>query len=90
MEQLNFKNLHYDMHKSQPPVQPDDFLVAIGQKKSNTVYHVYSVKPGKVGRKKGRLRPYVKRFHLKVLKSDLATALQRESNQKLWPIYWYK
>lgn len=67
------------------PVKVDDFIVAIGVKKSNSIYHVAEVKA----------RPHPKlnkmtRYHMKVFKSDLMTALKRDEDQKLIPVEWYK
>ena len=65
-------------------IKIDDFLVAIGEKKSNSVYHVADVKT------KDSPKPRMKRHHLKVYKSDIITALKRDENQDLIPFYWYK
>lgn len=64
-------------------VKPDDFLVAIGKKQSNSVYHVAESRS--VPRKDKRII----RYYLKVFKSDLTIALQRDLDQKLITIYWY-
>lgn len=81
MEKL--KSLYIDKPAWEPPVQPDDFLVAIGKKQSNSVYHVSSVKP--TPHKDVRLI----RYHMKVYMSDLMTALQRDKTQQLITLYWY-
>ena len=61
----------------------DDFLITIGKKQSNSVYHVAEVKkttdyPEKKTRK----------FHVVVYKSDLPTALKRDPKQFLIPMAW--
>lgn len=67
----------------EPDIVTDDFLVTIGKKQSNSVYHVYESK-SKDGPKPGK-----RRHHLKVFVSDLITMLKRDSDQKLIPIIWY-
>lgn len=76
------KKLYIDMPSWCDPISVDDFIVAVGVKKSNSVYHVASVKVG-------RLKDRVQRFHIQVYKTDLLTALKRESDQKLITIKWY-
>lgn len=66
-----------------PAVKVDDFLVAIGKKQSNSVYHIASVRsvlrPGK----------RITRYHMQVYKSDLITCLNRDSDQQLITLFWY-
>lgn len=78
------KSLYIDQPSFYPPVKPDDFLITIGAKKSNSVYHISEVK--------ARPRPSPKwiRYYLKVYDSDLPTALQRDKTQQLIPLTWYK
>jgi len=78
------KSLYIDKLCWQHGVKVDDFLVAIGRKQSNSVYHVaevLSIKP----RKNGRML----RHQMKVFPSDLTTALKRDPEQNLHPFYWY-
>lgn len=64
-------------------IKPDDFLVTIGQKQSNSVYHVTQARPVK--------REHMTRFYLKCYRSDLVTALHREKKeQQLITVFWYK
>lgn len=76
------KSLFVDMDSRARPIQSDDFLVAIGKKQSNTVYHVFSstLKPSKY--------PGATRYQVKVYKSDLITLLKREKSQVLHPFQW--
>lgn len=60
----------------------DDFLVTIGAKQSNSVYHVVESNP------KPRAERLI-RYHLKVMISDLPTALKRGPFQQLIPMTWY-
>lgn len=62
-------------------IKVDDFLVAIGKKRSNSVYHVAEVT-------KTQTRGRMIRQHLKVLKSDLPTALRRDPDQTLVAFTW--
>jgi hypothetical protein len=66
-----------------PFVRPDDFIIAIGRKQSNSVYHVYSV------RRKHYAKKRMVRHYMKVFKSDLQTALNRDAQQQLIPMSWY-
>ena len=78
------KSLYLEQPSWYPPVKADDFLVAIGKTKSNSVYHVYSVSEGKTK------KPRMKKYNMKVFVSDLITALRREPDQALISFYWYK
>lgn len=62
----------------------DDFLVAIGKTKSNSVYHVAD-RDFKFPKnlKKGRVR-----VQMKCYKSDLITMLRREAHQYLFTFSW--
>lgn len=64
-------------------VTVDDFLVSIGKKQSNSVYHVAEVVSSK--EMKNRMR----RYRIKCYRSELITALKRDKNQRLISIYWY-
>lgn len=78
------KKLYIDMPAWDEPVRVDDFMVAIGKRQSNSVYHIAEVTPGKPRKDKRLVR-----YYLKVYKSDLITALKRGPKQKLIKIYWY-
>lgn len=78
----NLKSLYVDLENG-GLVAVDDFLVAVGKKQSNSVYHVAEVTKSVVT-KKGAMRN-----HLKVYKSDLLIALKRDWDQMLYPIRWY-
>jgi acyl-ACP thioesterase len=82
MEKL--KSLYIDRPTGLPEVCVDDFLVTIGAKKSNSVYHVAEVKA------KPRPNPRITRYYVKVLDTDLMTALNRDFRQQLITLYWYK
>ena len=84
MDQL--KKLYIDKPKGSSPINVDDFIVAIGVNKSNSVYHVAEVSEPRQSPKHKRLY----RYNIKVFKSDLITCLKRESNQQLIPMTWYK
>ena len=77
------KKLYVDSPSWAPIIIPDDFIVAVGKTKSNSVYHIVDsiAKPTKKKR--------ITRYHLKVLKSDLITALRRDAGQQLIPMQWY-
>jgi len=79
----DLKSLYVDCPSWAPEIKPDDFIVAVGKRKSNSVYHVFEVnaKPNKKRR--------MTRYHMKVFQSDLVTALYRESGQVLIPMTWY-
>lgn len=63
-------------------IKTDDFIVCIGQKQSNSVYHV--IESNK------RIFNNRLRFTVKVFKSDLITCLKRTESQNLIPMIWYK
>lgn len=74
------------MHRFDGVIKADDFIVAVGVKKSNSVYHVVRVK---------RTVPIRKgignRFHMEVINTDLCTALRRDkATQRLIAMQWYK
>ena len=84
MKTDKLKSLYIDCPIWNPDVSVDDFIVAIGVNKSNSIYHVAEV----------RKKPYHKkrknRFHLKVYVSDLLTLIKRDSIQTLYTMTWYK
>ena len=84
MNDEQLKSLYFDMHISDTPIEEDDFLVAIGKKQSNSVYHVAQVRHGNLVR-----NGIARRYYLKVYKSDLPTALRRDPEQRLLTIQWY-
>lgn len=79
---MKTKSLYIDCPRWNDPVKPDDFLVAIGKNKSNSVYHV-------VESRKGREKNRMIRYYLKVINVELIIALSREEDQALIPVYWY-
>ncbi|PKP11940.1 MAG: hypothetical protein CVU09_00130 [Bacteroidetes bacterium HGW-Bacteroidetes-4] len=74
------KKLYVDS-RNDIDIKTDDFIVAIGKTKSNSVYHVVESK------KKERVNGF--RYYVKVLASDLITCMKRDSYQALIPIQWY-
>ncbi len=76
-------SLYIDCPRGGPAVKIDDFLVAIGKKQSNSVYHVASVRG--VAREGKR----VTRYHMQVYHSDLITMLRRDPEQSLITLVWY-
>lgn len=78
------KSLYVDRPAWHQPIAVDDFLVTIGVKKSNSVYHIVEVKA------KPRIDVRIVRYYVKVYDSDLITALKRDINQQLIPLVWYK
>jgi len=81
MEKL--KSLYIDT-PAWESLKVDDFVVAVGKTKSNSVYHIAEVKSKPSPRHNRMTRHYVK-----VFKSDLLTMLRRDKEQKLLPISWY-
>lgn len=77
------KSIYIDCDPDDPPIQPDDFVVAIGALKSNSVYHVVESRPKAIPEKR------LIRYHIKVFDSDLVTALFRDSCQQIITLYWY-
>lgn len=75
------RSLYVDSPTWAPPIKVDDFLVAIGKTKTNSVYHVADVKSKP---REGRLV----RYYVKVYKSDLISCLKRDADQLLVPIKW--
>jgi len=78
----DLKSLYVDMPIWNEPLKVDDFIITIGKKQSNSVYHIAEVRRVD-SREKRRSR-----YHIKVYMSDLTTALKRESEQRLLPIQW--
>ena len=76
----SIRKLYVDC-KENLDIKTDDFIVAIGKLKSNSVYHIIESRMTKSN--------YGFRFHIRVMKSDLLTALKRNSNQQLIPMFWY-
>lgn len=62
-------------------INTDDFIVAVGKKRSNSVYHVVESRKEE--------RPNGFRFYVKVLKTDLITCLKRELCQSIFPVVWH-
>lgn len=82
MEKL--KSLYVDRPTGSSQICADDFLVTIGAKQSNSVYHISEVKA------KPRPNPRMTRYYVKVFDSDLMTALRRDPTQQLITLHWYK
>lgn len=78
------KSLYVDQPSWGEPINVDDFVITIGVKQSNSVYHVSEVKIKQHADKR------ITRYNLKVFDSDLMTAIQRDKTQKIIPIVWYK
>ena len=76
-------SLWVDMANWESGIKIDDFLVAVGLKQSNSVYHVAEVRP------KPSPKPRMTRYHVKAYKSDLTTAIRRDESQNLIQIKWY-
>ena len=78
------KSLYVDRPTGASEICVDDFLVTIGQKQSNSVYHIVECKS------KPRPNPRMTRYYVKVMDSDLMTALKRDNSQQLITLHWYK
>jgi len=63
-------------------IKSDDFIICIGQKQSNSVYHVIESNKRFVRSKF--------RFTVKVFKSELIVCLKRSENQNIIPMSWNK
>lgn len=76
-------SIYVDQPSWSSPINPDDFIVTIGIKQSNSVYHVSEVKIKK--------RPSrITRYYVKAFRSDLQTMLKRDSAQKIITVTWNK
>lgn len=84
MQDDKLRKLYIDIPSWEKGVAIDDFLVAIGKNKSNSVYHIAEI-TRIIDRKKDRM----KRYHIKVYKTDLIMALRRDQDQQLIIIKWY-
>jgi hypothetical protein len=80
---VDTRKLYIDMAAWEAPPKPDDFLVAVGKTKSNSVYHVATVRavPHKTLR--------AVRYHLQVYRSDLLAAIRRDKEQRIIVIKWH-
>lgn len=78
------KSIYVDMPICSDPIKQDDFIVTIGKKKSNSVYHVLESKV------KNHPEKSIIRCYLKVLNTTLPVALKRGVFQKLIPVTWNK
>ncbi len=76
-------SLYIDCPKGGPAVKVDDFLIAIGKKQSNSVYHVAEVKA------RTSPKPRMTRYHMQVYHSDLITMLRRDPEQDFITLTWY-
>jgi hypothetical protein len=77
-------SIYFDQASWLDEVEVDDFIITIGAKQSNSVYHVAHVV------KKPRADIRMIRYHLKCYRSDLLTALRRDQTQRIFPMQWYK
>lgn len=75
--------LYIDCPAWERPIKVDDFAVAVGKLKSNSVYHVAKV------RSAPNLKKRIVRYHIECYKSDLLTCLKRDSDQGLIIVKWY-
>lgn len=75
--------LHVDCPQWEEPIKVDDFLVAVGKKQTNSVYHIAEVRIVPKPEKR------IIRYNVKVFKSDLLNCLKRDDKQRLIPIVWY-
>ena len=78
------KSLYIDVYRKSNIPRVDDFIIAVSKLKSNSVYHVAEIK-SVVPRKEGR----VQRYYMRVFKTDLLTAINRDPDQKIITIMWY-
>lgn len=76
------KKLYVDMSQIHGDIRPDDFVITVGKKQSNTVYHVVESVPKQ--RSNGIIR-----YHLRVMVSDLLTATKRSKEQQIITMQWY-
>lgn len=76
------RSIYIDMAAWEAPPKPDDFVVAVGKTRSNSVYHVATVRavPHKARR--------AVRYHLQVFKSDLLAAIRRDGDQQIITMRW--
>jgi hypothetical protein len=60
----------------------DDFIVMVGKKQSNSIYHIHSVKSSSIDKNlvRNRVLVYV---------SDLLSLIRRDSTQRLIVASWY-
>lgn len=76
------RSIYIDMASWEPAPRVDDFLVAVGALKTNSVYHVASV----------RAVPHTQRravrYYLKVYRSDLLTCIRRGAEQRVITMRW--
>ena len=86
METEKLVKLYIDCMRGGQVIKVDDFIVAVGQKQSNSVYHVAEVRQKTPSPKNERMT----RFYVKCYKSNLITCLSRDNDQSLIPITWYK
>lgn len=85
------KKLYVDRPSWNTPICVDDFIVTIGVKQSNSVYHILDVNPKPIVKNKMvTMKGKMIRYYIKVFDSDLITALKRDKTQQLIPIQWYK
>ena len=81
---MKTKSIYIDIPPWEDNLKADDFIVCVGQRKTNSVYHIVRVKSIKP-QKSRMIRNY-----LEVINTDLLTALRRDESQSLKPMTWYK
>lgn len=80
-------SLYVDVPLGYREVKVDDFIVAIGKTKSNSVYHVAEVKI----RGRGKPPHRIIRYYVKCFRSDLLTCCRRDKEtQNVIDVTWYK
>jgi hypothetical protein len=80
--QDNPRKLYIDTRESRPSIKVDDFIVAIGKKKSNSVYHISEARH--------KINAGFVRNSIVAYKTELYIALMRNKDQQLVPVKWYK
>jgi hypothetical protein len=80
----NSKKLTIELPNWNPSIKVDDFLITIGKKQSNSVYHV-----SEITRISHHPNRRTTKYHIKTYKSDLITMLRREPNQSLFTVTWH-
>lgn len=76
-------SLYVDSPSWERPIIIDDFIIAVGKIKSNSVYHVAEVRSVTKPEKR------ITRYNLKCYRSDLITCLRRDDTQSLIIMKWY-
>lgn len=77
------RRIYIDMPEWSRAIEVDDFVVAVGRLKSNSVYHVAQVRP--VARPAQR----AVRYHLQVYRSSLLDCICRGPEQQVITMRWH-